>query len=243
VRVDRAVQRGQPDGRWTGWRKTLRVMLTKNMTVRGFFNTEFVADHFPEFQRVVARRDLRRADQVPGRGHRRPGSGPRGIRADAARAGTSAKPWSRSGTERSWPRGTGWMRTPLTKSPEPHRSDLMDISCQFRHPRWPRPSTSRRPKTMGYRAGVAVRHPRAEPRCLGDARAWAAQRTETDRAGPGRARCPACATRWSTRSGAAMLAATGAGAGPRSRSAPGFNGARAPRRLARPPGRISRATC
>jgi NADPH-dependent curcumin reductase len=34
--------------------ETLRVMLTKNMTVRGFFNTEFVADHFPKFQRVVA---------------------------------------------------------------------------------------------------------------------------------------------------------------------------------------------
>lgn len=34
--------------------ETLRVMLTKNMTVRGFFNTEFVAEHYLEFLRVVA---------------------------------------------------------------------------------------------------------------------------------------------------------------------------------------------
>ena len=33
---------------------TLRVMLTKNMTVRGFFNTEFVAEHYAEFLRVVS---------------------------------------------------------------------------------------------------------------------------------------------------------------------------------------------
>ena len=34
--------------------ETLRVMLTKNMTVRGFFNTEFVEDYHPEFLRVVS---------------------------------------------------------------------------------------------------------------------------------------------------------------------------------------------
>jgi NADPH-dependent curcumin reductase CurA len=34
--------------------ETLRVMLTKNMTVRGFFNTEFVADHYSDFLRVVS---------------------------------------------------------------------------------------------------------------------------------------------------------------------------------------------
>jgi NADPH-dependent curcumin reductase CurA len=34
--------------------ETLRVVLTRNMTVRGFFNTEFVAQHYPEFLRVVS---------------------------------------------------------------------------------------------------------------------------------------------------------------------------------------------
>jgi NADPH-dependent curcumin reductase CurA len=34
--------------------ETLRVVLTKNMTVRGFFNTEFVAQYYPEFLRVVS---------------------------------------------------------------------------------------------------------------------------------------------------------------------------------------------
>jgi NADPH-dependent curcumin reductase len=34
--------------------ETLRVVLTKNMTVRGFFNTEFVAEYYPEFLRVVS---------------------------------------------------------------------------------------------------------------------------------------------------------------------------------------------
>ena len=34
--------------------ETLRVVLTKNMTVRGFFNTEFVAEYYPEFLRVMA---------------------------------------------------------------------------------------------------------------------------------------------------------------------------------------------
>jgi NADPH-dependent curcumin reductase CurA len=34
--------------------ETLRVMLTKNMTVRGFFNTEFVDEYYSEFLRVVS---------------------------------------------------------------------------------------------------------------------------------------------------------------------------------------------
>jgi NADPH-dependent curcumin reductase CurA len=34
--------------------ETLRVMLTKNMTVRGFFNTEFVEEYYPQFLRVVS---------------------------------------------------------------------------------------------------------------------------------------------------------------------------------------------
>jgi NADPH-dependent curcumin reductase CurA len=34
--------------------ETLRVVLTKNMTLRGFFNTEFVEEYYPEFLRVVS---------------------------------------------------------------------------------------------------------------------------------------------------------------------------------------------
>jgi NADPH-dependent curcumin reductase CurA len=34
--------------------ETLRVMLTKNMTVRGFFNTEFVEEYYPRFLRIVS---------------------------------------------------------------------------------------------------------------------------------------------------------------------------------------------
>jgi len=34
--------------------ETLRVMLTKNMTVRGFFNTEFVEEYYPQFLRIVS---------------------------------------------------------------------------------------------------------------------------------------------------------------------------------------------
>src|SRR5882757_4461337 len=34
--------------------ETMRVMLTKNITLRGFFNTEFVEGHYPEFLRVVS---------------------------------------------------------------------------------------------------------------------------------------------------------------------------------------------
>ena len=34
--------------------ETLRAVLTKNMTLRGFFNTEFVEGHYPEFLRVVS---------------------------------------------------------------------------------------------------------------------------------------------------------------------------------------------
>jgi NADPH-dependent curcumin reductase CurA len=34
--------------------ETLRVMLTKNITLRGFFNTEFAQEHYPEFLRVVS---------------------------------------------------------------------------------------------------------------------------------------------------------------------------------------------
>jgi NADPH-dependent curcumin reductase CurA len=34
--------------------ETLRVVLTKNVTVRGFFNTEFVEEYYPEFLRVVS---------------------------------------------------------------------------------------------------------------------------------------------------------------------------------------------
>jgi NADPH2:quinone reductase len=32
----------------------MRVVLTKNMTLRGFFNSEFVEEHFAEFLRVVS---------------------------------------------------------------------------------------------------------------------------------------------------------------------------------------------
>ncbi|HEY2060521.1 NADP-dependent oxidoreductase [Amycolatopsis sp. NBC_01480] len=34
--------------------ETMRVVLTKNMTLRGFFNSEFVEEHFAEFLRVVS---------------------------------------------------------------------------------------------------------------------------------------------------------------------------------------------
>ncbi|WP_328609238.1 NADP-dependent oxidoreductase [Amycolatopsis sp. NBC_00345] len=34
--------------------ETMRVVLTKNMTLRGFFNTEFAEDHYAEFLRVVS---------------------------------------------------------------------------------------------------------------------------------------------------------------------------------------------
>ncbi|MCU1681948.1 MAG: NADP-dependent oxidoreductase [Amycolatopsis sp.] len=34
--------------------ETMQVVLTKNMTLRGFFNTEFVEEHFSEFLRVVS---------------------------------------------------------------------------------------------------------------------------------------------------------------------------------------------
>jgi NADPH-dependent curcumin reductase CurA len=34
--------------------QTMRVVLTKNMTLRGFFNTEFIEEHYAEFLRIVS---------------------------------------------------------------------------------------------------------------------------------------------------------------------------------------------
>jgi NADPH-dependent curcumin reductase CurA len=34
--------------------ETMRVVLTKNMTLRGFFNTEFAEEHYPQFLRTVS---------------------------------------------------------------------------------------------------------------------------------------------------------------------------------------------
>jgi NADPH-dependent curcumin reductase CurA len=34
--------------------ETMRVVLTKNLTLRGFFNYEFAEEHYPEFLRIVS---------------------------------------------------------------------------------------------------------------------------------------------------------------------------------------------
>ena len=48
----------------------MRAVLTKSLTLRGFINTEFVAEHYADFLRDGWPRHRRRTHPLP-RGHRR----------------------------------------------------------------------------------------------------------------------------------------------------------------------------